>query len=115
MSTLARTLSSPETARRFRFDAVEFNLSDMELLFMRVGFAVLLFFTIKWETGNLAVVKPEDAVGLAKFMDLTFLSHMGHDGLWKSLTVVGLACYAAGRMPVLGLLVYFDRPLLNLN
>ena len=41
---------------------------------MRLGFAVLLFFTIKWEAGNLGTVKPEDAVGLAKFVDLTFFA-----------------------------------------
>jgi hypothetical protein len=103
MSSLARTLTVAKTSRRFRFDAAEFDLSPMELFFMRLGFAVLIFFTIKWETSNLTTVKPEDAVGLAKVLDLTFLGHIKHMVVWQILTVIGLATYVAGRLPVLGL------------
>ncbi len=86
------------------FDAVDFHFNGMEMFFMRLGFAVLLFFTIKWETGNLGSVKEEDAVGLAKFMDLTFLAHIKGMLLWQIVTGIGLAAYVVGRLPVVGLL-----------
>ena len=76
MSDFARTLSPASHNRPFRFDAADFNLGSSEMFFMRLGFAVLLFFTIKWEAGNLGTVKPKDAVGLAKFVDLTFFARI---------------------------------------
>ena len=104
MSSLSRTLISSDTRNRWRFDAADFQLSSLETLFMRLGFAVLLFFTIKWETGNLGTVKPEDAVGLAKFMDLTFFARIESMLVWQIVTAAGLAVYVAGVLPVLGLL-----------
>jgi hypothetical protein len=71
---------------------------------MRAGFAVLIFFTIKWETGSLSSVKPEDAVGLAKFLDLSWFAHLESIMLWQTLTVIGLVAYAAGALPAIGLL-----------
>jgi len=70
---------------------------------MRLGFAVLIFFSIKWETSSLTTVKPEDAVGLAKLFDLTFLGHIKHMVVWQIVTVIGLAAYVAGRLPAPGL------------
>ena len=103
MSSLSRTLTGPERSRIFRLDG-DFHLNEMESAVMRVGFAILIFLSIKWETGNLTMVKPEDAVGLAKFFDLTFLSRMGTTGFWKWLTAMSLAAYAAGRLPALTML-----------
>ena len=105
MSSLSRTLS---TTRGFagsrRFDAADFRLSGMEMFFMRLGFAVLLFFTIKWETSNLGSVKPEEAVGLAKFINLTFFAHIKSMIVWQIVTGLGLAAYVIGLFPVAGLL-----------
>lgn len=76
----------------------------MELFVARLAFAFLIFFTIKWETGALSYVKPGDAVGLAKFIDLTFLAHLAHPHVWMGITAAGLAFYVVGSAPVLGLL-----------
>lgn len=104
MSDFARTLSPASHNRPFRFDAADFNLGSSEMFFMRLGFAVLLFFTIKWEAGNLGTVKPEDAVGLAKFVDLTFFARIEHMLVWQIVTIAGLAAYVIGRLPAAGLL-----------
>lgn len=104
MSDFARTLSATSSSSRFRFDAADFHLGTAELFFMRLGFAILLFFTIKWEAGNLGTVKPEDAVGLAKFLDLTFFARIKHMLVWQVLTGIGLGAYVIGRLPVAGLL-----------
>lgn len=105
MSSLSRTLS---TTRGFigsrRFDAADFHLSGMEMFFMRLGFSVLLFFTIKWETSNLGSVKPEEAVGLAKFINLTFFAHIKSMIVWQIVTGLGLATYVIGLLPMAGLL-----------
>ncbi|MFZ4766570.1 MAG: hypothetical protein ACOYMN_16580, partial [Roseimicrobium sp.] len=98
------TDAAPATPRPFRFDAIDFQHSSTELCAMRLGFAILLFFTIKWEATNLGVVKPEDAVGLARFVDLTFFAAIKNMLPWKLLTIAGLAAYVFGRLPVLGLL-----------
>lgn len=105
MSSLSRTLSSSSGASRsHRFDAADFQLGQLELILMRLGFAVLIFFTIKWETGNLGKVDPDNAVGLAKFLDLTFFAQMKGMIVWQIVTVVGLLAYVVGRLPVVGLL-----------
>lgn len=104
MSSLSRTLLSSDTANRARFNAVDFRMSPMELFFMRLGFAILIFFTIKWETGNLGKVDPENAVGLAKFFDLTFFAHIKSMLVWQIVTAAGLLAYIAGVLPVVGLL-----------
>jgi hypothetical protein len=104
MSSLIRTLTPPGTLKRTRFDAADFRFGGMELLLMRAAFAVLIFFTIKWEAGSLSAVKPEDAVGLAKFLDLSFFAHIKSILLWQIVTGIGLVAYAVGVVPVLGLL-----------
>jgi hypothetical protein len=117
MSSLHRTLTPSLVSKRFRFDAADFQLSQIEMIFMRLGFAVLIFFTIKWETGNLDSVDPKKAVGLAKFINLTFFAKMGATGLWKWLTAMSLAVYVTGRLPVLSLLpaVFFAIGIGTLN
>ena len=81
MSSLARTLTLSTTLEAHSASMPPISsLAPWRCSSCALGFAVLIFFTIKWETGNLTSVKPEDAVGLAKFMDLTFLAHIRCDG-----------------------------------
>jgi hypothetical protein len=104
MSSLVRTLTPAKELKRSRFDAADFDFHEIEMFFMRLGFSVLIFFTIKWEMGSLTSVKPDDAVGLAKFVDLTFLAHMKGVIFWQILTGLGLLAYVVGTLPAVGLL-----------
>ncbi len=70
---------------------------------MRLGFAVLVFFSIKWETSSLSPVKPDNAVGLAKLLPLDFLIHLTPVLLWQVVTAAGLLAYVASLLPVAGL------------
>ncbi len=78
-------------ARRFRFDAGHFDLSSLEILIMRVAFAALVFISIKWETGSI-----KDAE--------SFFAAAGGSFIWKGVVIAGLAIYALGFLPALGLL-----------
>ena len=77
------------------------DYSSAELLVMRILFAVLVFFMIKWETAPYTEQKFPN--GIARVFDLTWLGRHP-PGLWaQGLTVAGLVSYALGRASVFGL------------
>lgn len=86
---------------------------------MRLFFAVLVFMAIKWETGNLHPVAKDDddAVGLARFINLDFLIHLKAVWLWQGITILGLIAYTASMLPAVGLLpaVFFTIGIGTLN
>ncbi|MCB1226232.1 MAG: hypothetical protein KDK99_10510 [Verrucomicrobiales bacterium] len=71
------------------------------LVVMRVLFAVLVFHMIKWETGP--YIEQKFPHGLARWVDLTWLSQHPPGLLWQGVTVAGLLFYAIGWAPLLGL------------
>jgi hypothetical protein len=97
---------------RFQFGALEMTL-------MRLFFAVLVFFAIKWETGNLHPVKSddEDAVGLTRLFSLDFLIHLKPVLLWQIVTILGLIAYVSSMLPVAGLFpaLFFTLGIGSLN
>lgn len=72
------------------------------MLLMRAGFALLVFSTIKWETG--AWTSQKFPNGMAHFADLTWIAKSPPGLALKMLTLAGLAAYVAGWFPVLGLI-----------
>ena len=78
------------------------NWSALEMWFMRAGFAALVFYTIKWETGAWPTQKFPN--GLAHWADLTWISQSPPGWGLKALTLAGLAAYVVGWFPALGLL-----------
>jgi hypothetical protein len=76
--------------------------SQLEMLFMRAGFALLIFSAIRWETGAWTTQKFPN--GIAASFNLTWIGKSPPGLGWQALTVAGLAAYAAGRLPVLGLI-----------
>ena len=78
-----------------------FHWSGLELLVMRLGFAALAFWNIKWETRKFTTQHHPN--GLAHFFDFTWLS--SHPpGLAVQLTVIAfLVLYVIGIVPALGL------------
>lgn len=86
---------------------------------MRLLFAALVFFAIKWETGNLHPVKTndDDAVGLARLVSLDFLIHLKPVLLWQIVTILGLIAYVASMLPAVGLLpaLFFTLCIGSLN
>ncbi len=69
---------------------------------MRLGFAVLVYVAIKWETG--AWTSQKFPNGLAHWVDVTWIGKAPPGWGLKALTAAGLAAYVWGRLPVLGLL-----------
>ncbi|RBP44664.1 hypothetical protein DES53_104487 [Roseimicrobium gellanilyticum] len=108
MSSLSRTLTPPSDLhlQRHASGSDRFQFGPLEMTLMRLFFAVLVFFAIKWETGNLHPVKTddEDAVGLARIFSLDFLIHLKPLVLWQIITILGLIAYVASMLPVVGLL-----------
>jgi hypothetical protein len=78
------------------------NWTALEMLFMRAGFAALVFYTIKWETGAWTTQKFPN--GIAHFVDLTWIGQNPPGPVWQGVTIAGLAAYVAGWLPALGLL-----------
>ena len=79
-----------------------FEYSALNLLLIRLGYALLVFWNTKWETSKLT---SQDAPnGIARYFDLTWLGH--HPPGWglKGFTLAGLLLYVIGILPVLGLL-----------
>jgi len=76
--------------------------SAPEVLLMRVGFAALVFSTIKWETGAWTTQKFPN--GIARLVDLTWIGTSPPGWAWQALTLAGMAAYILGCLPVLGLL-----------
>ena len=72
------------------------------MLLMRAGFAALVFYAIKWETGAWTTQKFPN--GIAHFADLTWIGQSPPGWGWKGLTLAGLAAYVAGWLPAPGLL-----------
>lgn len=79
-----------------------FDYRQWELWIARALFAFLIFENIKWETGNLTT-QPHP-VGLANFLDLTWMAQHPPGFLAKSLTAAGLLLYTIGLLPALTLL-----------
>lgn len=96
-----------------------FHFSALEMTLMRLFFAVLVFFAIKWETGNLHPVAKddEDAVGLTRLFSLDFLIHLKPVLLWQIITILGLIAYVSSMLPVAGLLpaLFFTLGIGSLN
>lgn len=76
--------------------------SALEMGIMRAGFAALVYYTIKWETGAWTTQKFPN--GIAHWTDLTWISQSPPGWGLKVLTLAGLAAYVAGWFPALGLL-----------
>ena len=76
--------------------------SRLEMLLMRAAFALLIFSTIRWETGAWTTQKFPN--GIAAAFDLTWIARSPPGLGWQAFTVAGLVAYVAGRMPVLGLI-----------
>ncbi len=76
--------------------------SAREMVWMRLGFAALVYVAIKWETGAWTTQKFPN--GMAQVVDLTWIGRAPPGWGWKALTLGGLAAYVLGRLPVLGLL-----------
>lgn len=79
-----------------------FDWSALEMFLMRAGFAALVFYTIKWETGAWTTQKFPN--GLAHFFDLTWIAQSPPGWGLQGLTLAGLAAYVAGWLPALSLL-----------
>lgn len=97
------TRTSGTTGQRFNTGASTFNWSPLEMFCMRLGFAVLVFFVIKWEVGSLGPADPKKLTGLAHFINLDGLRYLSPIWLWQTITGLGLLLYVLGIFPVLGL------------
>ena len=91
----------PAEARRPWWQPGPFDYSSAELFIMRAAFAVLLFVSIKWETGPYKTQR--NPTGLANFFDLTWLAEHPPGAAWQAITLCGLILYVVGRLPALGL------------
>ncbi|CAN5916072.1 hypothetical protein BH11VER1_BH11VER1_28570 [soil metagenome] len=83
--------------------ASTFHWSSVEMFLMRLGFAVLVFFAIKWEVGALDPADPKKLTGLTHFINLDWLRNLQPIWIWQTITGVGLLLYVTGIFPVLGL------------
>jgi hypothetical protein len=102
MSTSAPpTVSLPNPARPWWQPGV-IPHGDLVLLVMRVFFAVLVYTMIKWETAPYTT--QDHPNGIARIVDLTWLAKNPPGTVAKSVTIAGLALYAANILPALGLL-----------
>ncbi len=79
-----------------------FQWTWLELLIMRLGYAALGFWNIKWETRP--YTKQEHPNGLAHFFDFTWLAHPPPGMAVKSMVIGFLGLYVIGFLPALGLL-----------
>jgi len=95
--------AQPTFWQRIKFDAGNFNFAPWELVIMRLCFAALVYWAIKWEVGSLNEADPKKLTGLAHFINLDWLRNLGPMILWKGITIAGLAMYVGGILPVLGL------------
>ncbi len=94
---------SPESPRlRSWWQPGVFDYSQVEAFIMRAAFATLFFSNIQWDVR--AYTTQRNPTGLAHFFDFTWLARYPLGPGWKGLTIVGLALYALGWLPALGLL-----------
>lgn len=77
------------------------GFGSAELLMMRVFFAIMVFFNIKWETAPYTTQR--NPTGLAHFIDFTWLAQSPPGLAWKGVVIVGLLFYAIGIAPGLTL------------
>jgi len=73
------------------------DFSKSELLLMRLFFAVMVFFNVKWETAPYTTQR--NPTGLAHFIDFTWLAHHPPGLVWKGIVAAGLFCYMLGIAP----------------
>lgn len=99
----ASNAMSAASHRRSRFDAGDFHLGSVELLLMRLGFALLVFFAIKWEVSSLGAADPKKLTGLSHLVNLDWLRSLSPIWLWQTVTILGLVSYVAGIAPALAL------------
>jgi hypothetical protein len=79
-----------------------FEWSALELFIMRLGFAALAFWNIKWETRPFTTQKFPN--GLAHLFDFTWLANPPPGDLIQGAVIVILGLYVVGILPVVGLL-----------
>jgi hypothetical protein len=98
-----QSTSTPASALFHRpwWQPVGFDYSSVEVLCMRIAFAVLLFVSIKWETAP--YVEQRNPTGLAHFFDLTWLSAHPPGLMVQVIVALLLLFYAVGYFPALGL------------
>ncbi len=104
MTFLMTDINTSVTAgQNLKYGASTFHWSGLEMFLMRLGFAVLIFFAIKWEVGALGPADPKKLAGLAHFINLDWLRNLQPIWLWQTITGLGLLVYVLGLFPVLGL------------
>jgi len=91
-----------ETSPRPWWQPGPFDYSRAQLFMIRLGFAALLFWNIKWETRK--YTHQDHPNGLAHLFDFTWLATSPPGWGLKGLTIAGLVLYVVGILPVLGLL-----------
>ena len=104
------------TTKRPWWQPGPFDWGATEMLLMRAGFAALVYFAIKWETGAWTTQKfPNGIAAGFEFswwklhinwpgFDLTWIGQSPPGPGLKALTLGGLAMYVAGWLPALGLM-----------
>jgi hypothetical protein len=80
--------------------AGETSYSSCECVFMRLGFAWLVYKTIDWGVDFHEQPHPN---GPAQFLDLTFFSDPAVMGQIHAITILGLVFFVAGLLPQLAL------------
>lgn len=93
-------LPSPSTRPWWQPSA--FDYGRVELLFMRLLFAPVVFDVIKWKTGPFTTQKFPH--GIAHFVDLTWLAKHPPGVFWQQVTIAGLLAYVVGWGSALALL-----------
>ncbi len=94
--------SSSHPADRKWWQPLPFELSSIEMFIMRLGFAVLAYVNIKWETAPYTEQKFPN--GLARIMDLTWLGDHPPSAALQYGVMTCLILYVVGIFPALGLL-----------
>lgn len=79
-----------------------FAWSGMELFVMRLGFAILFFANVRWET-SIFTEQPSPN-GLAHYFDLTWVAEPPPGWFVQGGVIAGLILYVFGRFSALGLL-----------
>jgi hypothetical protein len=97
------SLFTPTFQSRLSGDVRVFDFNKLELTCMRLGFALLVFFAIKWEFSSLGPADPKKLTGLTHLVNLDWLRSLSPMWLWKAITAGGLLLYVLGIVPVLGL------------
>lgn len=94
-------MSTTSQASRW-WQPIRFEWTALELFVMRLGFAALAFWNIKWETRPFTTQKFPN--GLAHFIDFTWLADPPPSLFVQGAVIAFLALYVIGILPALGLL-----------